>query len=61
MELYGTCTDVAGVLGGTDQVLVCPEFKKHEGTPFKMDVSYNSQFKYDVGCQEYKIVHSENT
>jgi hypothetical protein len=45
MELYGTCTDVAGVLGGTDQVLVCPEFKKHEGTPFKTDVSYNSQFK----------------
>jgi len=42
MELHGTCIDVAGVLGGTDQVLVCPEFKKHEGTT---DVSCNSQFK----------------
>jgi hypothetical protein len=45
MELNGTCTDVAGVLGATGQVLVCPELKKHEGTPFKTDVSHNSQFK----------------
>jgi len=45
MELYVTRTDVAGVLGRTDQVLVCPEFKKHEWTPFKTDVSHNSQFK----------------
>jgi len=45
MELYGTCTDVAGVPGRTVQVLVRPEFKKHEGTPFKTDVSHNSQFK----------------
>jgi hypothetical protein len=45
MELYGTHTDVAGVLGGTDQVVVCPQFKKYEGTPFKTDVSHNSQFK----------------
>jgi hypothetical protein len=45
MELYGAGTDVAGVLGGTDQVKICPELKKHEGTPFRTDVSHNSQFK----------------
>jgi hypothetical protein len=27
MALNGTCTDVAGVHQGTDEVLVCPEIK----------------------------------
>jgi hypothetical protein len=35
MECYGACTDVAGVRGGTGQVLAHPEFKKQEWTPLK--------------------------
>jgi len=52
---YGTCTDVAGVLGRTDQVLVCPEFKKHEGKPFKTDVSYNSQLSKTWDAKSTKL------
>lgn len=55
MELYGTCIDIGGVRGGTDQVLVCPEFKKHEGTPSKTDLSHNSQFKVRHGMSRVQI------
>jgi hypothetical protein len=51
MALNGTCTDVAGVHRGTDQVLVCPEIKTLEGTPSTADVSYNPKFKERHGMQ----------